>query len=319
MLQIKNLSTYFYTDDGVVKAVEGVNFPFMKGDVLGIVGESGCGKSTLAMSIPRLISSPGKIVSGQILYNAQDIMKMTSRRLCALRGSEIAMIFQNPFTCLNPVITIGDQISEAVRAHNKVSRKKAREEVMALLSKVQIPDPKLQIKKYPHELSGGMRQRVMIAIALAGRPKILIADEPTTALDVTIQAQLIYLLRDLQKEYGLSIIFITHDLAVMSNLCRKVAVMYAGRIIEWAESIEQFYDNPLHPYSRGLLDSVPRQTLGQKKLTSIPGNPPDLAHLQNECAFAPRCKFVREECLQRVPELFNPEKGRFVRCVLWKK
>ncbi len=305
LLEVNNLKTYFFTRGGVVKAVDDVSFVMKPGQTLGVVGESGCGKSVTALSVMRLIASPpGKIVSGEITFNGEDILDKNLSELTALRGSKISMIFQDPMTSLNPVFNVGYQISETVKRHRKdVSNDQAWKRAVEMLDLVRIPDAKRRAKNFPHEFSGGMRQRVMIAIALACNPQLLIADEPTTALDVTIQAQVLELMNGLSKEFGTAVMLITHDLGVVAGTCQFVNVMYAGHIIESAP-VSQIFETPAHPYTVGLLQSIPR--LDQKRgaqLLPISGQPPDLAKTIVGCPYAPRCPKVQSRCRQERPEL----------------
>jgi oligopeptide/dipeptide ABC transporter ATP-binding protein len=305
LLEVNNLKTYFFTRGGVVKAVDDVSFVMKPGQTLGVVGESGCGKSVTALSVMRLIANPpGKIVAGEITFNGEDILDKNLSELTELRGSKISMIFQDPMTSLNPVFNVGFQISETVKRHRKdVSNDQAWKRAVEMLDLVRIPDAKRRAKNFPHEFSGGMRQRVMIAIALACNPQLLIADEPTTALDVTIQAQVLELMNGLSKEFGTAVMLITHDLGVVAGTCQFVNVMYAGHIIESAP-VNQIFDTPAHPYTVGLLQSIPR--LDQKRgtqLLPIAGQPPDLSKTIVGCSYAPRCPKVQSRCRQERPEL----------------
>lgn len=304
LLQVKNLKTQFFTQDGTVHAVNGISFDVSEGETLGIVGESGCGKSVSMLSIMRLIPQPpGKIVGGQVLFDGQDLLKLNDDAIRRIRGNKIAMIFQDPMTSLNPVLTIGQQISEAIVLHLGMSKQAARKRSVELLEKVGIPDAASRLDDYPHQFSGGMRQRVMIAMGLSCNPQLLIADEPTTALDVTIQAQIIDLVKELKAELGMSVIWITHDLGVVAGLADRVIVMYAGYIVESAP-VKTLYKDPRMPYTLGLLRSIPRLDEGQRlKLTSIEGLPPDLINTPQGCPFAPRCMFVMERCLVENPPL----------------
>jgi oligopeptide transport system ATP-binding protein len=305
LLEVNNLKTYFFTRGGVVKAVDDVSFVMKPSQTLGVVGESGCGKSVTALSVMRLIASPpGKIVSGEINFNGEDILDKNMDELTELRGSKISMIFQDPMTSLNPVFNVGYQISETVKRHRKdVSNDQAWKRAVEMLDLVRIPDAKRRAKNFPHEFSGGMRQRVMIAIALACNPQLLIADEPTTALDVTIQAQVLELINGLSKEFGTAVMLITHDLGVVAGTCQFVNVMYAGHIIESAP-VKQIFETPAHPYTVGLLKSIPRlDDLRNSPLTPIAGQPPDLAKEIIGCPYAPRCPKVQSRCRQERPEL----------------
>ena len=311
LLAVNNLKTYFYTRGGVVKAVDDVSFSLQAGQTLGIVGESGCGKSVTALSIMRLIASPpGKIVGGEILFDGENILTKNSAELTELRGRKISMIFQDPMTSLNPVFTVGYQIAETVKRHHKdTSNSQAWKRAIEMLDLVHIPDAKRRAKGYPHEFSGGMRQRVMIAIALACNPQLLIADEPTTALDVTIQAQILELMKGLSHEFDTAVIMITHNLGVVAGTCQRVNVMYAGHIVESA-TVQQIFATPAHPYTTGLLQSIPRiDETRDTRLTSIPGQPPDLIHLPVGCPYAPRCPKVQARCRQERPALMPVERG----------
>ena len=311
LLEVKNLKTYFFTRTGVVKAVDDVSFTIKSGQTLGIVGESGCGKSVTALSIMRLVASPpGKIVDGEINFNGENIMEKNSEEMTDLRGSKISMIFQDPMTSLNPVFTVGFQVAETVRRHRKgISKDQAWKRAIEMLDLVRISDAKRRIKNYPHEFRGGMRQRVMIAIALACNPKLLIADEPTTALDVTIQAQILELMKGLSKEFETSMMLITHDLGVVAGTCEYVNVMYAGHIVE-SGPVRQLFETPAHPYTVGLLHSIPRLDDQRGiKLTPIAGQPPDLHNPPPGCPYAPRCPKVQSRCRQERPELMPVGRG----------
>ena len=311
LLTVNNLRTYFFTRSGVVKAVDDVSFVMRQGETLGVVGESGCGKSVTALSVMRLIASPpGKIVGGEITFNGEDIMEKNQRELTELRGSKISMIFQDPMTSLNPVYTVGFQIAETVKRHRKdVSNDQAWKRAVEMLDLVRIPDAKKRSRNYPHEFSGGMRQRVMIAIALACNPQLLIADEPTTALDVTIQAQVLELMKGLSKEFGTAVMLITHDLGVVAGTCEFVNVMYAGHVVESAP-VSQIFETPAHPYTVGLLNSIPRLNEARgAKLTPIAGQPPDLSKEIIGCPYATRCPKVQSRCRQERPELMPVGRG----------
>lgn len=314
LLEVNNLKTYFFTRGGVVKAVDDVSLTIKPGETLGVVGESGCGKSVTALSVMRLIATPpGKIVGGEINLNGENILDMGEEELTELRGSQISMIFQDPMTSLNPVFTVGYQIAETVKRHRKViSKEQAWERSIEMLDLVRIPDAKRRARNYPHEFSGGMRQRVMIAIALACNPKLLIADEPTTALDVTIQAQILELMKGLSKEFNTSVMLITHDLGVVAGSCEHVNVMYAGHIVESAP-VKQLFETPAHPYTVGLLHSIPRLDDQRGiKLTPIAGQPPDLLNPPVGCPYAPRCPKVQSRCRQERPELMPVGRGEQV-------
>jgi oligopeptide/dipeptide ABC transporter ATP-binding protein len=305
LLEVNNLKTYFFTRGGVVKAVDDVSFTIKPGETLGVVGESGCGKSVTALSVIRLVANPpGKIVGGEINFNGENILEKNQEEMTDLRGSKISMIFQDPMTSLNPVFTIGYQIAETVRRHRKdLSKDQALKRAVEMLDLVRIPDAKRRVKNYPHEFSGGMRQRVMIAIALACNPKLLIADEPTTALDVTIQAQILELMKGLTKEFDTAVMLITHDLGVVAGTCEYVNVMYAGHVVESAP-VKQLFDAPAHPYTVGLLHSIPRLDDQRGiKLSPIAGQPPDLLNPPVGCPYAPRCPKVQSRCRKERPEL----------------
>ncbi len=301
LLSVENLTVKFHTYAGTVQAVRSVSFTMNAGEILGIVGESGCGKSVTASSLLGLIPTPpGEIAAGRILFAGEDIAGMDEKALCKLRGNAISMIFQDPMTSLNPVLTVGRQLTECFTTHQKLSRAEAAERAVAMLRLVGIPAPEVRLGQYPHQLSGGMRQRVMIAMALAMNPRILIADEPTTALDVTIQAQIIDLMKKLNSELGTAIILISHDLGVVAGLCERVLVMYAGQVVE-AAPVAALYARPRHPYTIGLLDSVPRLDAARSRLTSIEGQPPDLLAPPPGCAFSPRCRYAMRVCEQAPP------------------
>jgi len=321
ILEVKDLQTSFFTERGEVKAVDHVNFDLYKGKTVGIVGESGCGKSVTSLSIMRLIPNPpGKIVGGEILYKGQNLLNFGMNQMRKIRGNEISMIFQEPMTSLNPVFTIGNQLLEAIRLHQDLSKGEAVNKAVEMLKLVGIPAPDKRIKDYPHQLSGGMRQRVMIAMALSCNPQILIADEPTTALDVTIQAQILDLLRDLQQKVGMAIMLITHDLGVVAEMAHEVVVMYAGKVVERAP-VKELFAAPKHPYTQGLLNSIPvldRDPTGKMKKTRlepIPGIVPNLLDLPPGCRFQERCKYVTSECKGIEPELRALSETRQVRCV----
>ncbi|HNS50460.1 MAG TPA: ABC transporter ATP-binding protein [Anaerolineae bacterium] len=319
LLDIRNLRTYFHTLDGVVKAVDGIDFHVKRGEVVGLVGESGCGKSVASLSVMRLISYPGKIETGEIWFDGMNLTSMRQREMTALRGRRMSMIFQQPTSCLNPVYNVEHQLSEVYRVHQRLKRGPARERALELLRQVGIPDPERRLKAFPHELSGGMAQRVMIAMALACNPDLLFADEPTTALDVTIQAQILDLMRNVQSNMGTAIVLITHDLGVVAEMASRIAVMYAGQIVEEAD-IAALFSDPLHPYTQGLLGSVP--VLGQQKdeLDIIPGTVPNLINLPAGCRFAPRCRARVEHgleiCLTEVPPLAPAAIRHSARCWL---
>ena len=314
VLQVTNLKTYFYTEEGLVPAVDGLDFTLKKGETLAIVGESGCGKSVTSLSILRIVPSPpGKIIDGQILYRGEDLLQKSEKEMRAIRGNEISMIFQEPLTSLNPVFTIGRQISDILRLHQGMNKAQAHQKAVEMLGKVRIPSPEKVVNDYPHQLSGGMRQRVMIAMALACNPGILIADEPTTALDVTIQAQIMHLLGELKEGQDTSIILITHDLGVVAQIAQNVMVMYAGQAVEYAD-VRSVFKDPLHPYTVGLLKSLP--VLGEEKdsLYSIKGNIPSPKDYPEGCRFSPRCEKASQRGPQEPPPRVDQPDGRRVRC-----
>jgi oligopeptide/dipeptide ABC transporter ATP-binding protein len=314
LVDIRNLKTHFFTDDGVVKAVDGVTFPIYRGKTLGVVGESGCGKSVTALSTMRLIAPPGRIVDGQIIFDGKDIAQLPETEMRKIRGRDISMIFQEPMTSLNPVFTVGYQIAEAVMLHLKKSKSEAREHTIKMLDKVRIPSASTRVDEYPHQMSGGMRQRVMIAMALACNPKLLIADEPSTALDVTIQAQILDLMRDLQKEFGMSIMIITHDLGVVAELADHVAVMYASKVVEYAP-VKELFAHPLHPYTLGLFRSRPSlATKKGERLNVIAGSVPNPLRFPAGCKFHPRCPSAVERCKTVEPDLRELRPGHWVAC-----
>ncbi|MDF1508129.1 ABC transporter ATP-binding protein [Robertmurraya sp. DFI.2.37] len=316
VLDVKELRTSFISSDGEIPAVDNISFAVNKGEILGIVGESGCGKSVTSLSIMKLIPQPpGKIVGGEILLNGEDLVPATEKRMRQIRGNDIAMIFQEPMTSLNPLFTIGNQLVEGIILHKKVSKKAAFKIGVEMLKLVGLPRAEQIMKEFPHQLSGGMRQRVMIAMALSCDPKLLIADEPTTALDVTIQAQILSLMKDLNKKLDTAIIMITHDLGVVAEVCQRVLVMYAGKVVEEA-SVSEIFKNPKHPYTIGLLQSVPDVREKKERLYSIPGNVPRPGTITTGCRFAARCDKVQERCLTEDPELYKQGDGHYVRCFL---
>lgn len=313
LLEINNLSVAFDTEAGKAQAVDQLTISLDRGSVLGLVGESGCGKSITSLAILRLVPPPGRITGGQISFDGQDLLGLPESKMRTIRGNNIALIPQDPMTSLNPVYTVGEQIMEAIELHQKVSRKEARTRAIEVLDRVRIPQAASRIDEYPHQFSGGMRQRVMIAMALACKPKLLIADEPTTALDVTVQAQILDLLRSIQKDEGMAILLITHDLGVVAEMCHNVAVMYAGSIVEYAQ-VKELFQRPKHPYTVGLLNSIPR--LGIERLKPIEGQPPSLIDLPPGCRFAERCPLVEPKCRTAVPALEEKSAGHLVRCVV---
>lgn len=316
IIDVRNLQTSFFTEEGEVRAVDGLHFSIEKGKTLGIVGESGSGKSITSLSILRLIPDPpGKIIGGEILFKGENLLEKSNKEMMKIRGNNISMIFQEPMTSLNPVFTAGEQIVESVRIHQKLGKKAAWERAVDMLRLVGIPSPEKRAKQYPFELSGGMRQRVMIAIALACNPELLIADEPTTALDVTIQAQILELMKKLQEELGMAIIFITHDLGVVAEICDKVAVMYAGQVVEYS-NVDALFNHPKHPYTVGLLHSLPRPDEDQEELSVIKGTVPSPFDMPKGCRFAPRCPHAQEICDQ-APEFVETKDGSQVRCWIY--
>jgi oligopeptide/dipeptide ABC transporter ATP-binding protein len=321
LLQVQGLKTYFYTFEGVAKAVDDVSFYLNKGETLGLVGESGCGKSVTALSIMRLIPDPpGKIAQGEILFAGINLPDLTMKQMRGIRGKRISMIFQEPMTSLNPVFTIGDQISEMFVLHERCSRRESWERAVEMLSAVKIPAPEKRVHEYPHQLSGGMRQRAMIAMALSCNPEILIADEPSTALDVTIQAQIIDLMMDLKEDFDAAIMLITHDLGVIAEIAQRIVVMYAGKVVEEGRTTTIFED-PRHPYTRGLLKSIPklgeRSQYGRQRLQEIPGIVPSLYELPPGCSFYPRCPESMAMCQESVPKLVDTGEAHLVRCWLY--
>jgi oligopeptide/dipeptide ABC transporter ATP-binding protein len=320
LLEVRNLTTKFYTQDGVVHAVDDVSYDVNVGETIALVGESGCGKTVSALSIIRLIAEPpGKIESGEVLFEDHDLMKLSPDEIRKVRGGKISMIFQEPLTSLNPVLTIGRQLSEGMEFHMQLSKLDAEREAIKLLKLVGIPHPETRIKDYPHQFSGGMRQRVMIAIAIACKPGLIIADEPTTAVDVTIQAQLLELIKGISRELNTALILITHNLGVVARYAHRVFVMYAGRIVEQGNALD-VYHHPLHPYTAGLLGSVPRLDEPRKtRLSPIRDQPPDLIALPRGCAFNPRCGFVSEQCCNERPALGEVEKGHYSACWIAQK
>ena len=314
LLEVKNLKTYFHSHNATVKAVDDVSFEVYQGETLGIVGESGCGKSITYMSIGRLVECPpGKYEGGEIILDGEEILTMPDAKLRQIRGNKLAYIFQEPMTSLNPVFKIGFQIEEVLMQHRGMSKEEAHKAAIQALDRVRIPNPERVVDDYPFALSGGMRQRVMIAMALACSPKLLVADEPTTALDVTIQAQVLDLMNELKKEIDTSILFITHDLSVIAEMADRVMVMYAGKVVELAD-VNTIFERPLHPYTRGLIESRPDMSTSGTRLNVIPGNVPDLSDLPEGCSFGPRCAFCKENCRAGVPELVEVEPDHWVRC-----
>ncbi|OYD08610.1 ABC transporter ATP-binding protein [Paludifilum halophilum] len=316
LLHIRNLKTYFFGDDGTVPAVDGIDFSIGKGETLALVGESGCGKSLTSLSVMGLVPGTGRIVEGEVLLEGENLVEKTEEELSRIRGNEISMIFQEPMTSLNPVLTVGEQIMEGLLLHQRLSRQAARERAVQMLKLVGFPRAEAIMDEYPHQLSGGMRQRAMIAMAVACNPRLLIADEPTTALDVTIQAQILDLMRDVKEKLSTSILLITHDLGVVAEMAERVVVMYAGKVVEEAE-VQDLFDQPAHPYTEGLIRSVPSLDEEKERLYSIEGNVPSPDRLPKGCPFAPRCSEAWEKCLQKEPELMEIGHGRRVRCFLY--
>jgi oligopeptide/dipeptide ABC transporter ATP-binding protein len=318
LLKTKNLKTHFFTHEGTVKAVNGISFKINQGETLGLVGESGCGKSVTALSIMRLIPHPpGKIVSGEIHFEGRNLLELDEKKMRKIRGKKISMIFQEPMTSLDPVFTIGHEIMESIQLHQGLKKEEARQKAIEVLKIVGMPDAEKRVNHYPHELSGGMRQRAMIAMALSCNPTLLIADEPTTALDVTIQAQILRLINELKEKFGASVMLITHDLGVIAEMCDYVAVMYAGHIIEYTD-IDTLFRNPLHPYTKGLNKSIPRLDVEAEHLDTIRGLVPNLLDVPSGCPFHPRCDFCLKKCIKEMPELIEVEDHHLVKCHLVK-
>jgi len=321
LLEVKSLKTYFYTDDGVVQAVDGVDFEVYPGEILGLVGESGCGKSVTSFSIIGLVDSPGRVEEGEIYFDGTNLLELPDSEMIHVRGNRISMIFQQPQTALNPVFRVGDQIGEVLNVHQDFGKEAGRNRAIEMLKLVGIPDAERRVDSYPHELSGGMAQRVMIAMALATVPELLIADEPTTALDVTIHAQILHLMRKLRENTGTALILITHDLGVVAEMCERVAVMYAGEIVEQTD-VGALFDNPLHPYTEGLIGSIPVLGKLKERLEVIPGSVPNLVNLPPGCRFAPRCKARVEHglkiCTETKPDLIDFKPDHKVRCWLYQ-
>lgn len=319
LIEVKNLKTYFFTHEGTVKAVDGVSFKIKQGETLGIVGESGSGKSVTALSVMRLIPHPpGKIVNGEIYFEGKNLLKLDEKEIREIRGKKISMIFQEPMTSLDPVFTIGHEIVEAIQLHQGLNKEEARKKAIEILKIVGIPDVEKRISNYPHELSGGMRQRVMIAMALSCNPTLLIADEPTTALDVTIQAQILRLINDLKDKFGASVMLITHNLGVIAEMCDYVAVMYAGHVVEYTD-VNTLFHNSLHPYTKGLSKSIPRLDVEVEHLDAIRGLVPNLLDLPSGCPFHPRCDFCFKRCVEEMPELIEIDNSHLVKCHLVKR
>jgi oligopeptide/dipeptide ABC transporter ATP-binding protein len=319
LLEVKHLQTYFFTDDGVAKSVDDVSYSVDNKKTLGVVGESGCGKSVSALSIMRLIPNPpGRTVGGEIIFEGRDLLKLPEEEMRSIRGNKIGMIFQEPMTSLNPVFTVGNQIEESILLHQNVSKEEAKARAIEMLRKVGIPAPEQRYKEYPHQLSGGMRQRVMIAIALSCNPSVLIADEPTTALDVTVQAQILELINELQESLGMGVILITHDLGVIAETADTVAVMYASHVVEYS-NVDDIYYNPLHPYTVGLLGSIPKLHIESDRLMTIEGTVPPPTNYPQGCNFAPRCSCATPKCLSDEPQLVEVDTGHLVACHHWEE
>jgi oligopeptide/dipeptide ABC transporter ATP-binding protein len=314
ILEIQELKTYFFTEAGIVKAVDGITFSVESGSTIGLVGESGSGKTVTAQSVLRIVPRPGKIVNGKILFNGEDLALKKEDEMREYRGKKISLIFQDPTSSLNPLFTIGDQLGDIVKAHDKINKKESLEQIIKTLKIVQLPDPEEAIRRYPHQFSGGMKQRICIARALLLNPQLLFADEPTTNLDVTIQAQIIKLLKDLQREVGMTLVMITHDMGIVAEMCKNVVVLYGGHVMEIGD-INTVFENP-HPYTEALLKAVPRldQT---KKLVSIPGNIPNLINPPSGCVFHPRCAYAKEQCKIAVPPLEEVGRGHHIACIRW--
>jgi len=319
LLEVRDLSIHFFTEEGVVRAVENVSLEIYPSEILGLVGESGCGKSVTGLSLLRLIPiPPGQIVNGDIFFDGRSLLNLDEKEIQRVRGNDISMIFQEPMTSLNPVFTIGDQIMEVIILHQELDKTAARKRAIEMLDRVKIPSPDKMINSYPHQLSGGMRQRAMIAMALSCQPKLLIADEPTTALDVTIQAQVLQLLEEIQREMGMSVLLITHDLGVVAEIADRVAVMYAGRVLEYGP-IKAIFGKMRNPYTRGLMHSIPQLTEKKTRLNAISGQVPDPMNLPAGCKFHPRCDLMIEDCKHEEPPLFQVNGDHFSRCIRWKE
>lgn len=318
IFQIRGLKTQFFTSKGIVPAVDGVDITVKKGEAVGLVGESGCGKSMTAMSTMQLLQYPGRVVAGKIILDGENLLEKSKKEMNDIRGNKITMIFQEPMTSLNPVYTIGKQVSEALLIHKNISKEEAKKKTIDIFSKVGIPEPEKRYNVFPHQLSGGLRQRVMIGMAMVCDPQLMIADEPTTALDVTIEAQILYLMKQLQKEKETAIVMITHNLGVVAESCDYVYVMYAGKIMEEA-SVKELFKNPKHPYTYGLMNSIPKMTETKEHLYTIKGMVPNLLHLPNGCRFCPRCDKAMKICTMFEPDLYETEDGHKVRCFLYNK
>jgi oligopeptide/dipeptide ABC transporter ATP-binding protein len=318
ILRVENLKTYFFTYAGIVKAVDDISLEVSKGETLGVVGESGSGKTVTAQSILRIVPSPGKIVDGIIEFEGKNLLELGEKQMQRIRGKEIAYVPQDPTTTLDPVYRVGEQLSEVIMRHHVISKKDALAKATDLLRSVEIPDPEIRINQYPHELSGGTKQRIAIARALAGDPVLIIADEPTTALDVTIQAQILDLLKELKNRLNVAMVLITHDMGIVADVCDRVTVLYAGQVCE-SGTVEQVFEKPKHPYTQALLTSVPNLALRKEKLSVIPGNVPNLIEPPSGCRFNPRCSYAQQICIDKVPELEPIGEGRLVHCHRWKE
>jgi oligopeptide/dipeptide ABC transporter ATP-binding protein len=318
ILRVENLRTYFFTYAGIVKAVDDISLEVSKGETLGVVGESGSGKTVTAQSILRIVPSPGRIVDGTIEFEGKNLLEIGEKQMQRIRGKEIAYIPQDPTTTLDPVYRVGEQLSEVIMRHHVISKKDALAKATDLLRSVEIPDPEIRINQYPHELSGGTKQRIAIARALAGDPVLIIADEPTTALDVTIQAQILDLLKELKNRLNVAMVLITHDMGIVADVCDRVTVLYAGQVCE-SGTVEQVFEKPKHPYTQALLTSVPNLALRKEKLSVIPGNVPNLIEPPSGCRFNPRCSYAQQICIDKVPELEPIGEGRLVHCHRWKE
>jgi oligopeptide/dipeptide ABC transporter ATP-binding protein len=318
ILRVENLRTYFFTYAGIVKAVDDISLEVSKGETLGVVGESGSGKTVTAQSILRIVPSPGKIVDGTIEFEGKNLLELAEKQMQRIRGKEIAYVPQDPTTTLDPVYRVGEQLSEVIIRHHDISKRDALAKATDLLRNVEIPDPEIRINQYPHELSGGTKQRIAIARALAGDPALILADEPTTALDVTIQAQILDLLKELKNRLNVAMVLITHDMGIVADVCDRVTVLYAGQVCE-SGTVEQVFEKPKHPYTQALLTSVPNLALRKEKLSVIPGNVPNLIEPPSGCRFNPRCSYAQQICIDKVPELEPIGEGRLVHCHRWKE
>jgi len=318
VLRIENLRTYFFTYAGIVRAVDGVSLDVNRGETLGVVGESGSGKTVTAQSILRIVPSPGKIMDGTIEFEGKNLLKLREQQMQRIRGKEIAYVFQDPTTTLDPVYRVGEQLSEVIMRHHNISKRDALAKATDLLRSVEIPDPEIRINQYPHELSGGTKQRIAIARALSGDPRLILADEPTTALDVTIQAQILDLLKELKNRLNVAMVLITHDMGIVAEICDRVTVLYAGQVCETG-TVDQVFEKPKHPYTQALLTSVPNLALKKERLSVIPGNVPNLIQPPPGCRFHPRCQYAQQICIDKVPELEPIGEGRWVHCHRWKE